>query len=462
MYRNYTYMSTLNYDFVAALHLADGRLTYRRHTIDRPNELIADLEHMRDDKNSSVFDMMKCMKAYYMRLRKPINYCYHSELSSSYVPLAVFPIISSEEAKDYVKQAKEAKKRIKNEYLQLVESKLLSEEEYEHAVERNTESYMVEFGAHHKDEFYKRAIRYIDASSYNRALKNLKKDSSVVLASTATTGHHSGTFALGEDFYINLTTNFGAGKHSSISIYITYKGNNIVFFSKFYDSILNGELPPFLSAHFDLATDQAYDESLQLIASAGDLYLQDKDKFEEEYIIKEISTMMTLLETFMDNPMTETEKIYAAHRQNHSSKDSLIESFIYAPDLVCSYYRFLALVYAGLSIRDLRMLSNISENVKAAALSALRKMDLYAIECIPEIYSDIESLECEIERIRQELIGMEKQIMFSSTNSNNIDQKIKSLSENLNIKERLLTYLHALEKTVRKTWGRGSLNLMFP
>ena len=108
------------------------------------------------------------------------------------------------------------------------------------------------------------------------------------------------------------------------------------------------------------------------------------------------------------------------------------------------------------------MLSNISENVKAAAFSALRKMDLYAIECIPEIYSDIESLECEIERIRQELIGMEKQIMFSSTNSNNIDQKIKSLSENLNIKERLLTYLHALEKTVRKTWGRGSLNLMFP
>ena len=455
-------MSTLNYDFIAALHIADGRLTYKRHTIDRPGSLIADLERMRDDKNCSVFDMMKCMKAYYMRLRKPINYCYHSELSSSYVPLAVFPIISSEEAKDYVKQAKEVKKRIKNEYLQLVESKLLSEEEYEHAVERNTESYMVEFGAHHKDEFYKRAIRYIDASSYNRALKNLKKDSSVVLASTATTGHHSETFALGEDFYINLTTNFGAGKHSSISTYITYKGNNIVFFSKFYDSILNGELPPFLSAHFDLATDQAYDESLQLIASAGDLYLQDKDKFEEEYIIKEISTMMTLLDTFMDNPMTETEKIYAAHRQNHSSKDSLIESFIYAPDLVCSYYRFLALVYAGLSIRDLRMLSNISENVKAAAFSALRKMDLYAIECIPEIYSDIESLECETERIRQELIGMEKQIMFSSTNSNNIDQKIKSLSEDLNIKERLLTYLHALEKTVRKTWGKGSLNLMFP
>ena len=92
-------MNTLNYDFIAALHLADGRLTYKRHTIDRPGSLIADLERMRDDKNSSVFDMMKCMKAYYMRLRKPINYCYHSELSSSYVPLAVFPIISSEERK---------------------------------------------------------------------------------------------------------------------------------------------------------------------------------------------------------------------------------------------------------------------------------------------------------------------------------------------------------------------------
>ena len=169
-------MSTLNYDFVAALHLADGHLIYRRHTIDRPGSLIADLERMRDDKSCSVFDMMKCMKAYYVRLRKPLNYCYPSELSSSYVPLAVFPIISSEEAKDYVKQAKEAKKIIKNEYLQLVESKLLSEQEYEQAVERNTESYMVEFGAHHKDEFYKRAIRYIDASSYNKTLKNLKND----------------------------------------------------------------------------------------------------------------------------------------------------------------------------------------------------------------------------------------------------------------------------------------------
>ena len=455
-------MSTLNYDFVAALHLADGHLIYRRHTIDRPGSLIADLERMRDDKSCSVFDMMKCMKAYYVRLRKPLNYCYPSELSSSYVPLAVFPIISSEEAKDYVKQAKEAKKIIKNEYLQLVESKLLSEQEYEQAVERNTESYMVEFGAHHKDEFYKRAIRYIDASSYNKTLKNLKKDSSVVLTSTATTGHHSGTFSLGEDFYINITTNFGAGKQSCILTYITYKGNNIVFFSKFYDSVLNGGLPPFLSAHFDVATGQAYDESLQLIARAGDLYLQNKDKFEEEFIIREISTMMTLLDTFMDNPMSETEKIYAANRQKHSSKDSLIESFIYAPEQVCNYYRFLALVYAGLSIRDLKMLSNISENVKAAASSALRKMDLYAIECIPEIYSDIESLECDIERIRQVLIGMEKQIMFSSTNSNNIEQKIKSLSEDLSIKERLLTYLQALEKTVRKTWGNGSLNLMLP
>lgn len=454
-------MSTLNYDFIAALHLVDGRLTYRRHTIDRPNELIADLERMRDDKNSSVFDMMKCMKAYYVRLRKPINFCYPSELSSSYVPLAVFPIISSEDAKDYVKQAKEAKKRIKCEYMQLVESQILSEQEYEQAVEKNTESYMVEFGAHHKDEFYKRAIRYIDASSYNKTLKDLKNDSSVVLTSLATTGNHSGTFSLGEDFYINITTNFGAGKHSCILTYLTYKGNNIVFFSKLYDSILNGVLPPFISAHFDVATDQSYDDTLQLIAQAGDLYLQDKDKFEEEFIIREISTMMTQLDKFMDNPMTETEKIYAAHKQNNSTKDCLIESFIYAPNLVCSYYRFLALVFAGLSIRDMKMLSNISENVNAAALSALKRMDLYAVECIPEIYSDIESLEGDIERIRQELIGMEKQIMFSSTNSNNIDQKIKSISEDLNIKERLLTNLQALEKTVRKTWGKGSLNLMF-
>ena len=91
---------------------------------------------MREDNTCSVFEMMKCMKAHFLRLRKPINYCYSSELSSSYVPLAVFPIITSEEAKEYVKQAKEAKRRIKNEYLQLVDSKLLSEQEYEEAVER--------------------------------------------------------------------------------------------------------------------------------------------------------------------------------------------------------------------------------------------------------------------------------------------------------------------------------------
>ena len=34
-------MSTLNYDFIAALHLADRKLTYKRHTIDRPDGLIA-------------------------------------------------------------------------------------------------------------------------------------------------------------------------------------------------------------------------------------------------------------------------------------------------------------------------------------------------------------------------------------------------------------------------------------
>ena len=80
------------------------------------------------------------------------TFCYHSELSSSYVPLAVFPIISSEEAKDYVKQAKEVKKRIKNEYLQLVESKLLSEEEYERFINDSTIPYRVTRDLEHARE----------------------------------------------------------------------------------------------------------------------------------------------------------------------------------------------------------------------------------------------------------------------------------------------------------------------
>ena len=409
---------------------------------------------MREDNTCSVFEMMKCMKAHFLRLRKPINYCYSSELSSSYVPLAVFPIITSEEAKEYVKQAKEAKRRIKNEYLQLVDSKLLSEQEYEEVVEKNTESYMVEFGAHHKDEFYRRAIRYIDASSYAKTLKELKKDSSVILTSNATTGHHSSTFSLGEDFHINITSNFGSGKHSCILTYITYKGNNIVFFSKLYDAILSGGIPQFLSARFDIASGHAYDDILQQVACAGNLYLQDKVKFEKEYIIGEISMMVKQLDSFMDCSMLETEKIYVAHKQNQSSKDSLIDSFVYSPDLISSYYRSLALVYAGLSIRDLKMLSNISEEVRIAATSALKKMDIYAIECIPEIYSDIESLESEIEKMRLELQSIEKQRLFFATNSRTSEDSIKALSDDLKMKEQILAALQSLEKTLRKIWTK--------
>ena len=270
-------MRTINSDFIAAIHLRDNRVEYVRHTIDKPSGLIQELEHMRDDKSFSASDMLAIFRKHYRKKSNPINYCHPDEYSSSYISPILYPQAKGPDTSS--KNKKAAGDRIRDTYSSLKEGNILTKEEYEEIVGKNIEEYILEQEAERKQKLYTTCIRYIDAIEYDRVYNILKCDPSVLFRSTSRPGNDLKTVNINEHLSFSVNTIFGCGKKSAIIASLVYKGNPIILYSHFLDRIKIGHTPNPMSTWADHAEADKYEEIIQQICIAVNVYLHDREKF---------------------------------------------------------------------------------------------------------------------------------------------------------------------------------------
>ena len=446
-------MRTINSDFIAAIHLRGNRVEYVRHTIEKPFGLIQELEHMRDDKFFSASDMLTIFKKHYRKKSTTIKYCHPDEYSSSYISPILYPQAKGSDTSS--KNKKAAGDRIRDTYSSLKEGNILTKEEYEEIVGKNIEEYILEQEAERKQKLYTTCIRYIDAIEYDRVYNILKCDPSVLFRSTSRPGNDLKTVNINEHLSFSINTIFGCGKKSAIIASLVYKGNPIILYSHFLDRIKIGHTPNPMSTWADHAEADKYEEIIQQICIAVNVYLHDREKFEKSYIEDEVNGYKAQLKGFMNEPQVEMAKIYANHsgHKTASPEGEYIEYFLFEPDLVANYFKYITIIQGGFHVHSLKHRVPISESITKATGSALEYIELSALEIIPEVYADIEKLNDSIHQLEDKINALKSDLRLGRTD-NDTEKKISDLETTMALKKKIRIDMESIDMAVRVIWPK--------
>ena len=446
-------MCTINSDFIAAFHMRENRVEYVRHTIEKPVDLIEELQYMRDDKSFSTSDMATIFKKHYRKKSISLNYCHPDEYSSSYISPILYPQVKSISIES--KRKKTEGDRIRETYSNLREGKILSKGEYEDIVVKNIEESMSQQEAERKQKFFISCIQYICAYEYEKVYNRLKGDPSVIFRSTSKPGNDLKTVNVNEHLSFSINTIYGCGKRSAIIASLVYKGNPLILYSHFLDRIKIGQTPNPMSTWADYAEADKYEEILQQICIAVNVYLHNNDKFEKSYIEDEIDGFMTQLKGFMNDPQGEMAKIYANHlgRKTTSQESEYIDYFLYEPELIGNYFKYRTIIQGGFHVHDLKNRVPISGSISKAIHSALEYIELSALEIIPEVYADIEKLSESISKI-QEKLNLFKNDMRLGRADNDMERKISDLESTIAIKKKIRADMESIDMAVRVIWPK--------
>ena len=234
-----------------------------------------------------------------------------------------------------------------------------------------------------------------------------------------------------------------------------YKGNPIILYSHFLDRIKIGHTPNPMSTWADYADADKYEEIIQQICIAVNVYLHDREKFEKSYIEDEVNGYRAQLKGFMDEPQVEMAKIYANHSGNKtvSPEGEYIDYFLFEPVLVANYFKYMTIIQGGFHVHSLKHRVPISESITKATNSALEYIELSALEIIPEVYADIEKLNDSIHQLEDKINALKSDIRLGRADDDT-ERKISDLESTMALKKKIRIDLESIDMAVRVIWPK--------
>lgn len=290
---------------IIALQDVNGLLRNMELPIPRPEQFIAELQAMIDNPNRSVWDMQSLFTNLFQKSNAYLDYIHPHSYNSSYVGGIRYPKMFGYD--ELRKSWNEVGCSSKEAYLTSCKAKgyisgtAIANEEEKKAI-KNLKKYQ-------KLNFFREAMRWIDASCYNEAVSKLNREGSVKMYSKENIGWSNFTHQINDDIKIAVKTNFGFGRASYFLMAVQYKGIDILPYSyivKYYKANMadivrcTRSFSPrreSWSASFDFISDFVNDS------------IMNPEEFVKSHIISEVTEMMQGLEAIAINPKSYIERI---------------------------------------------------------------------------------------------------------------------------------------------------------
>lgn len=299
------YTREIDKTHIIALQEVNGKLQNRELTIERPEQFIAELRAMLENRNRSVWDMQSLFATRFKKASRYLDYIYPYSYDSSYVIGIQYPTFSS--YNELRKSWDEVGNAARETYVASCKQNGIAPDEsivilYENeAIEALKEK--------QKNSFFGEAMRWIDASCYYETAKQLNHNHSVKMYSKENIGWNSFTHNISQDIKITLNTNFGFGRAAYFLLAIQYKGLDILPYSyivKYYKADMVDIVRCTRSYS---PCRESWSASFDFLSNFTNNSLTDPEEFVKSYIIREVTEMMQGLEAIAINPKCFIERI---------------------------------------------------------------------------------------------------------------------------------------------------------
>lgn len=157
------------------------------------------------------------------------------------------------------------------------------------------------WGKKQLEQYREKIIRFIYAQCYEETLKQLKKDTKILMYSNDIKGWYKPRFVITDEVTISLYTNFCYGVSSYFYIGLCYKGIQILP----YDDIVNyywSRMMDNIRYTVDYYPDRSnWGNALQFVKEISEMIMRDNKEFEQVWIVDRLEKMMKGLKQINDN-----------------------------------------------------------------------------------------------------------------------------------------------------------------
>lgn len=297
-------MKDIDRTHIVALQEVNGSFKNVELPIERPEQFIAELKAMVDNRNRTRWDMQS-----YFMTRYPTTsiikdylhpYSYDSwgsydsivELGTRYPPIMEYQELRQE----WEKAALDAKES----YIQVCRNRN-TEPLPNETVARETDAVFTT-KKNQKNSFLSYAMRWIDACCYQSMTSTILSNTSIKMFSKENIGWNIFTHTINNDVVVELRTNFGYGNSTYFHLAIKYKDIAILPYSyivKYYNANMREIVK--CTRSYQPTRDSWY-AAFDFICDFVNQSKSNPDKFVETYIMREVKEMMQGLESISQNP----------------------------------------------------------------------------------------------------------------------------------------------------------------
>lgn len=300
-------MTTNNIDktHIVALQEVNGELQYVELPIDKPKQLIAEIEAMIENPNRTVWDMQSHFKPRFPMSSGFHNYLFPYSYTASYVSGIQYPakFEYAKLKKSWEAAANEAEEEYKS------ECKCNRSIPSTSVIKIKRDEAIASTKLCQKKEFFQNAIRWIDATGYADKVRHLKNDNSFKMYSKENIGWNSFSHKINNDVVVELHTNFGYGSAAYFLLGVNYKGLPILPYSyivKYYNANMADIVRCTRSYQ---PTRESWCAAFDFISDFVNNAKSDPESFIKNYIMDEVKEMMKGLDKISENPKSYMENI---------------------------------------------------------------------------------------------------------------------------------------------------------
>ena len=290
---------------IVALKEVNGTLQYVEKPIEKPEQLIAELKAMVDNPNRTVWDMQSLFIRRFSAESGYHDFLFPYSYRSSYVPGVLYPAKYKYEQlkKTWEDAAKSAEESYKEECKQYHSAPTASE------ITRKREEAITSIKSQQKRSLCEEAIRWIDASCYNREAVRMHRDSSIKMYSKENIGWNTFSYKINKDIEVEVRTNFGYGSAAYFFMGVKYKGMAILPYSyivRYYKANMTDIVR--CTRSYEPAR-ESWCAAFDFISDFANKAAADPEKFVKTYIMDEVEEMMAGLEAISVNSRSYMQEI---------------------------------------------------------------------------------------------------------------------------------------------------------
>ncbi len=290
---------------IIVLQEVDGLLRNMELPITRPEQFIAELNAMTDNPNRTVWDMQSLFVTRFSKKTSYLDYIHPYSYTSSYVGGIRYPKLSEyNELRDLWKKVGKA-----------------ARESYMASCKHDGKSPDITMAAkaeieaidrikrQQKQDFFRVAMRWIDAYCYYDTANQLNRNKRVKMFSKENIGWNNFIHCVNDDIKVALKTNFGFGSAAYFLLAVQYKGLDILPYSyivKYYKANM-ADIVRCTRSYSSCR--ESWSASFDFLSDFVNNSIADPEGFVESYIMREVTEMMQGLEAIASNPKSFMERI---------------------------------------------------------------------------------------------------------------------------------------------------------